>query len=412
MNLNLGFRRAMPRDAFGLMQLYQLANPKASEKSDEMMLYQDRLSVEIAGDQNIWLIGERGSEIVLYLGMQVDRINRLAKITRVAFHPDISTAEDLFEEAMPQLLTYLAEKGVEVVYTTTRTITLAQQEITLRLGFKMLGVFPNAFGGDPLKINGLSAYFFDGVLKNRKKARFSLHPNVAPYYEKVRQACGLEELPVAKPKVLEKFVGHPLPELEIIHAPKFVTSRFEKLRGRQALSVHFYPFHEPNVLITDPDQKIEIFVKMVPEQRFAAILGERLDIYLNPVELYQKIAVLLNQHGITYLEVINDAGDLDGTQAIIDAGFLPCAYFPCFKKLGEGRWDYTVFSCSFEKPLPLSVSQTAPIHPAYLDFLREYRRQEAEKYLAAFSPTPALEPMVPHLRLVTDAKPPTIVTLH
>ena len=162
--MNLEFRRALPRDAFGLMRLYQLANPRSSDAPDEVMLYQDRLISEISGEQNIWLIGERGDEIAVYLGIQFDRSNRLAKITRVAFHPEISTAEELFELSMPRLLKYLGDKGVDVVYTTTRTITLAQQAITLRLGFKMLGVFPNAFGGDPLKINGLSAYFFDDVL--------------------------------------------------------------------------------------------------------------------------------------------------------------------------------------------------------------------------------------------------------
>lgn len=412
--MNLEFRRALPRDAFGLMRLYQLANPHSSAAPDEVMLYQDRLVAEIAGEQNIWLIGERGDEIAVYLGIQFDRANRLAKITRVAFHPEISTSEELFELAMPRLLKYLGDKGVDVVYTTTRTITLAQQAITLRLGFKMLGVFPNAFGGDPLKINGLSAYFFDDVLKSRKTANFSLHPSVAPFFERVRETCGLAPLPVAEPRSFENFNGHELPELEIVYAPKFVAHRFEKLRGRQALSVHFYPFHEPNVLITDPAQRIEIFVKMLPDERFAAILGERLDVYVNPVELYQRIALLLNQQGITYLEVINDAGDLMGTQAILEAGFLPCAYFPCFKKLGEARWDYAVFSCSFEKPLPLSVSQAAPIHPAYLDFLKEYRRQEGEKYLAAFSPPRVREVGPGRLRLISEVRPaePEPPTLH
>jgi len=210
---------------------------------------------------------------------------------------------------------------------------------------------------------------------------------------------------VATPRPLERFAGHELPQLEIIPAPSFVAHRFAKLKERQALSVHFYPFHEPNVLITDPAQRIEIFIKMVPEERFAAILGERLDVYVNPVELYRKIAVLLNQHGITYLEVINDAGDLAGTQAILDAGFLPCAYFPSFKRLGDSRWDYVVFSCSFEKPLPVAEADAVHIHPLYLDYLKEYRRQEQERYFKSFDVTGAVAEQAAEddrrLRLVT-----------
>src|SRR5688572_1014639 len=213
--MRLDFRRALPRDAFGLMRLYQLAD---TGTGDELMLHQDRLAEVISSEQTIWLVGERGDEIVVYLGIQLDRGNRLAKITRVAVHPELSQANELFEQAMPKLLRYLGDKGVDVIYTTTRTISLAQQEVTLRYGFKMLGVFPNAFGGDPLRINGLSAYFFPNALKGRHAARFSLHPSVAPFYEKVRELCGLEALPVASPRPFEPFAGHALPELEIIHA--------------------------------------------------------------------------------------------------------------------------------------------------------------------------------------------------
>ena len=170
---------------------------------------------------------------------------------------------------------------------------------------------------------------------------------VRPFYEIVRRECGL-------PALAEAVVENPggsfdsLPELEIIKAPKFVTHRFERLKERKSLSVHFYPFHEPNALVTDPAQRIEIFIRMIPQIQFAAVIGERLDLSVNPAELYLQLALMLREHNVTYVEIINDAADPWGElSAFCGLALCRVVIFRRSKRLPSAKCGGTT-SCSPE----------------------------------------------------------------
>ena len=139
---------------------------------------------------------------------------------------------------------------------------------------------------------------------------------------------------------------------------------------------NFYPFYKPNCLIMDPNQDIEIFVKLNPERKFAAIIGEHLNITVRPVELYLAVQQLLKQESISYIEIINDAADTFGIECILKAGFTPCAYFPAFKKQGDSRRDYVIFGKSFEYLCRPDLNE----HPAYKDFYQEYIKIEGKNY--------------------------------
>lgn len=371
------YRRAAPSDAFAMMRVYQLST---ETPSDPVLLDVRKLSAELRKDNILWIVGEHEGEIFLHLSISIDRENRLAKLSRFALDPRWKESHTILEDAMPLLVRYLTEKKVEVLYTTTRTLTMKHQELTLGLGFKVLGIFPNAVGGDPLRVNGLTAYFFGDVLA-RRKPRFQLHPLVAPFFEHVRAQCGLDPIPVYNFPKRPAPAYQPMPELETIQAEHFVAHRFEKLKERKALSTHYYPFQEPNVLITDPAQKIEIFVRVIPDSRFAAVIGERFDVAVDPTLLYDAASTLLNRCcGVTYIEVINDAGDAPGIEAIVSAGYLPCAYFPSFRTLGDERRDYAIFARSFERIFP-TVPADAALNPLYLDFLAEFYALEEKSFL-------------------------------
>jgi len=374
----IDYRRAEANDVFALMRLHQMS--AGNVFTDPLLLDYHALLKNVESGDSAWIVADARGSLLAAISIELDRDNRLAKISRLLLDPTWVDSGAVLRQALPLLVHYLKEKGIEVLYTTTRTLSLAQQQLTLKLGFHLIGIFPNAQGADPLKLNGLSAYYFDSVLRDKRQADHVLHPRLTTLYDLVRKNCDLPALPVAESADLPVAEFQPLPSLETIYAPDFVSHRFRKLKERRSLSVTFYPFQEPNALISDPQQRMEIFVKLVPERRFAAILGERLDLQVNPTELYHEVALMLNARGISFIEVINDAADRTGLESMMQAGFVPCVYFPAFKCQGESRRDFVVLARSFERILG-SQRQPSIVDPQYLAFLQAYYRVDEQIHL-------------------------------
>lgn len=369
------YRRAGVVDAFSLMKLHQVAVSDVFQ--DPLLLDYKQLCREIESPLSIWVVAERDKQVYAALSILLDSEHGIAKVNRFLVDPKWHDSDLLLKGAVPLFIRYLGGKGIEVVYTTTHTVPLVQQELTLELGFRVLGIFPAVSGSEPWKVIGLTGFFFDGVLGSRRYTDFALHPKVHPIFEITRRQCSLASLPVGDVPDVDVSGFEPLPPLEFLYAPSFVSQHYRRLRERGFLSVNFYPFHEPNALITDPEERIEIFIRMMPESRSAAIIGERLDRPVNPAELYDRLALMVNRRGISFVEVINDAADIVGIDLICRAGYIPCAYFPSFKRQGEGRRDYVVMARSFEH-LSDTGSGYRLINPVYLEYLAEYYRQDVE----------------------------------
>jgi hypothetical protein len=360
-----------PDDAFDLMRLYQGSIPRI--KSDALFLDLARLRGEIEANGRYWAAASSKGQIVALIALQHDAENRLGRVRRMyAAGPEAERREGL-SVALSFLMEKLtAEGGTDLVYSTTRTLTLEQQDLALEQGFKVLGVFPNAVHADPRRLNGLSAWFAPDVLAKRRHSEFSLHPVVEPFFEIVRKQCDLPKQGTAKipepPADLE-----PVPPLEMVEAPRFVAERYRQVKARKNLSVNFFPFETPNILFTSPDGKVEVFVRLVKETRFACILGEHITGAVDPVRLYRDVAAALYASRVIYIEVINDAADALSTECILSAGFVPCGYLPCLKPAGEKRRDYVVFARSYE----YFTYPRLKVNSLYLDYLREYCKARA-----------------------------------
>ena len=60
------------------------------------------------------------------------------------------------------------------------------------------------------------------------------------------------------------------------------------------------------------------------------------------------ISQILRDRGVTYIETIIRANRLNIIDKVIKARHLPCAYVPAFQLQGLFRYDYVIFSKSFE----------------------------------------------------------------
>ena len=380
------FKEALVDDTFRIMELYQRA--ESGNYQDLLFLDYKKLQEAIALETGIWMIADSGHKVAAVVSGLIDPEQGICKITRIHEDKSFENSNLITRQLLRAMLELLKEKFpmIDLAYTSTFTMSMEHQRMTLDEGFKVLGIFPNAQGLDASKLNGLTGYFFNKTLEKKRDPEIRLHPKIMPFYEITRKQCGLPMLSV-KPIDEQKSYDsdwndvktHFDLQLELIEAPKFIEYQFEVLKSRRSQVINFYPFHLPNAMVTSPDQQLRVFIKLDRMRRSAAIIGEHLIIQANPVEIYIKTLELLKASGAYYVELINDAADVHGTECILRAGFTPTAYVPAFKKQGNKRRDYVVFGRTYE--YSCRPSPTAP--KPYAEFFNQYYELEMRNYFSS-----------------------------
>jgi hypothetical protein len=72
------------------------------------------------------------------------------------------------------------------------------------------------------------------------------------------------------------------------------------------------------------------------------------------------------QVGVDYMEILISAYEPRHQRAALNAGFLPCAYFPSMEETPEGRGDYLVMARS-RLPLDFTNVRLTPRDRKFLD---------------------------------------------
>ncbi|MBL7544891.1 MAG: hypothetical protein JNL11_13825 [Bdellovibrionaceae bacterium] len=381
MSLHFTSRVATEADVFELMKVWHLDSN--TQRDEDVFINLADFRKSLNDPQTFWLLLINEGQIDGFVWALIDSDQKLAKVKRACVKQDVSGGRDqrifwLVQELVQALKKHMPT--LEVLYTTMRPLAY-QTDVLRDLGFRVLGIFPNGKEIDSSLVNSLETYFYDNVLEKNRPAELTLHPLLMPLYDIVRQECILPKVTEYQGDLSTIREFEVLPKLDILKAPSFVAHRFEKLRSRQSLSSQFYPFHAPNALITDLNQSIEVFVKIFTETSMATIVGERLELGVNPIDLYKNVARILREHGILYVEMINDAADALGTEALIQAGYLPCAYFPALKKQNNVRRDYVVFARSFENFFYPDLGNIAPVYRQYLKQYYEYEKLVFHRFI-------------------------------
>ncbi len=117
---------------------------------------------------------------------------------------------------------------------------------------------------------------------------------------------------------------------------------------KKEIDLAFFPFHTPNLLITGPRQNIEVFAYVNEVDKHCVITGCKIDREVSFTDLFLAVNSILRDRGIRYIEIILRANRLNIIDKILKAKFLPCGYVPAFQLEGGKRYDYVVFSRSFE----------------------------------------------------------------
>lgn len=373
-------RIAIPDDAIAISMLSQ--EIYGGTYPDPLMGDLYLLKGFLASSENVWVVAEKGGRLMASVAYETEASHRIAKVFGGVVLPE-HRGSGLLERAMVFGADLLSadEKRVDIFYATTRTVTSAAQRITEKLGYKKLGIFPNVHKTDLYETHCLTALFSRDALKKRFTG-FKLHPKIKELFGMVRAECDLADQEVAAVAECEPRQTHvqDVPPLEIIDAPGFTTHRFRLLKEAGELPFHFYPFHQPNLMISSPCQRVEIFVYLAPKDKYCTIVGIKKADSLDFTRVLMELSRLLREKDVRYIETIVRTDKVITINNILKAQFVPCAYFPAFQ-LHEGlRYDYLVLSKTFEV-LDFKNLRLAGLNQKYLT---EYYRQWKETFVDPF----------------------------
>ena len=344
--MEFSYKRAHLDDLSDILQLHMLAYD--GTYPDPTFQSVEKLSKALMGDvKYIYVAQNSEKKAIGCILFNYDKENLLAKAGGAVVAPEFrghNITQKLLDFGLQDLNEHTG--GIEVLYITTRTVHKAAQVLTQNMGFKQLGIFPNVHKTKDYETHALAAMFFRAGLTSRF-TDFEQHPKVLPLFNIVRENVELPKMQEAQIWQKKDYYGE-VPKLEVISAPEFVRVRMQKLTQTNEIDLGFFPFHTPNVLITSPNQNIEVFAYVNEIDKHCVITGCKIDREVSFADLFLKVSNILRDMGIRYIEVILRANRLNIIDKIISAKFLPCGYVPAFQLEEEKRYDYVVFSRSFE----------------------------------------------------------------
>lgn len=336
---------ATEEDIFQISQLY--FDVYQGSYADPLMKDFNLMRNFISSDSGFWFITKNAqNNIIASVLIAYDLENLVAKAFGAVVRNEYR-GHGAMEELLAYGINFLRESkaGVDVIYSTTRTVNEAAQTLTEKLGFKKLGIFPNAHKTSEYETHCLAAIIYPSALEKRN-SDYQIHHEISSLYNIVAQEVGLESKSSIIPDKPTKILVMP-GELEVIQSPKFVSYRYNHLKSEKGLEFEFFPFHKPNLMIITPDQSIELFCHLSVDG-YCVIVGGKMPGNIDFSELFLKSNKLLRDAGARYIEVIVRADRPKILESMLRAKFIPCGIFPAFQLIGDKRHDFMVFSRSFE----------------------------------------------------------------
>lgn len=337
---------ASEQDIFQISQLY--FDVYQGTYPDPLMKDFGLIRQFIQSEAGFWFITKNeNNEIIASVLAAYDRENLIAKAFGAVVRNEFR-GQGIMEDLLAYGINFLREKtpGVDIIYSTTRTVNEAAQTLTEKLGFKKLGIFPNAHRTNDYETHCLAAIVYDSALAKRH-TNYKLHHEMESLYSVVQNEVGLSSLDSIVPEKPTKTLISP-GDLEVVKSPKFVAYRYNFLKQEKKLEFEFFPFHQPNLVIISPDQSIELFCHLSSVDGYCVIVGGKMPSNLDFSQLFLSTNRLLRDAGARYIEVIVRADRPKILESILRAKFIPCGFFPAFQLIGDKRFDFLVFSRSFE----------------------------------------------------------------
>ncbi|OUR98564.1 hypothetical protein A9Q84_03890 [Halobacteriovorax marinus] len=307
--------------------------------------------------------------------IHLEPVNKIAKLSGVAVHANFrgkSLATKLIAHAVNDVLR--VEKKVNSIYATARTISKASQTMLMKNGFIPLGFFPNCRKIKTYETLALLAIFSDDVLEKRKRAEV-LPSSISPFLSLVEREVSGKEFSYdhRKCELKKQNSFHDLSskegEFEFIFASQFVQKRFDETFKNDKESV-FYPFHRPNLIISNMEEGIEIFASFSKKDHYCVIITSNKSI-TSMGDKFNKMLFAMKEHGIYYVETMVRSDRFDPICFLTENNFLPSAMYPAMREEDGVMQDYVLLTRTM---VPLDFSEIS-IDNSFKPYLDQYAKQ-------------------------------------
>lgn len=362
MNKTINLSIAHKNDALPILRLF--AEVYRGKYPNPLFSQFDLLEEIIESDSHYIFIAKSEDRLLACVHFQYDKKNLFAKAGSAIVVED-QRGKSLTENLLRFGIEFLSrhKEGLKLVYATTRTVHKAAQVLTEKMGFKKLGIFPNVHKTDEYETHTLVCYYLKDAFDHRYMD-FKIHPKLKRTADIALNECGLALLEEARDWE-EKIYQGELPELELINAAKFVSHQYQKEHSSESLDLAFFPFVTPNAMITSPDLAIQVFLNINSQDKHCVITGLKIDRSASVDDLLLKVCKILREEGVRYIEMISRAHRLNIIDKILRAKFIPSGYLPAFQLDSDKRYDYVIFSRSFEV-LDFSETQLTGVSALFL----------------------------------------------
>ncbi len=330
-------------------------------------------------DKFLWNVTRDCAKAGIIVGsaiIEVDLEYKIGKLAGVVVHPDYRENKIAYNLIQTGIQEALCESGVvNSIYTTTRTLDVAPQRMCLKNGFIPLGIFPNARKIKSYETLTLMGIFKEGVLQNRNPLE-KVHESMLPIVKIIDRLTGsdLEHGKVLSgvgPTLLKDISEEEYIEdihgFELIYAPEFVKRKFNKafLNDRESA---FYPFHDPNLLITSNLGELEIYASFNKKDHYCVLMTANTSISSLSKMRFKKMIFALKEMGIYYLETLVRMDYFDALSYLIGNRFLPSAVYPAMREENGKMHDYVLLTRTM---VPLDFSEIK-IDQSFMPFIKQY----------------------------------------
>ena len=313
---------------------------------------------------------------------ELDFKYNIAKISGVVVH-----RSHRGKGAASQLISYLKEQifslnQINSIYTTTRTVTVASQQMFLKNSFVPLGIFPNARKIKNYESLTLMGVFRENVFESRRVVE-SIPDFLFPLLDTVNQVTDqqinvekIDYKEAGRPKGQEDIDGDSSAHFEFIYAPRFVKRRFAQIfEADQDKS--FYPFHHPNLLITSEYREMEIYASFNKKDHYCVLIAANHPISHLDDQL-KELLFSMKDLGIYYIETLVRMDNVETLCYLYDNLFIPAAIYPVMREIKGEMVDYVLMTKTMV-PLDFSeLSITTPFKPFVDQYVHQWLRRNID----------------------------------
>lgn len=279
--------------------------------------------------------------IVAAILCEADLIHRIGRLQAMVVHPEYR-GQHLASLMICDVIEHtVGSKGqLDSIYATTRTVSIGPQAVFLNHGFLPLGIFPNAHRLKNYETLTLTARFRDGILEGRR-ALPAIPEKLVPIVQAFQKVYGQGALPLQIAPKDSVRRGQDIFEYEFILAHDFVRRRFNTTFKDPYEK--FYPFHEPNLLISAKNGGPELYAYFSSQDGYCTIVSNSVPFWSMSKGLESLMSALVD-FGASYVEILMSIENTDSLTVLLENQFLPSAYYPAM----QNSRDFVLLSRSAE----------------------------------------------------------------